>query len=151
MAAKKVIVDREEERRYEPIRSGNIYCAPFCGFNCTWKAFQVATQRAHALCMTLGALWKPRVHENCGWHAGALGLEGYAQVSISTSGGNTTDGGKITGYHVFINSRGDGWPGGRWHASADTPEEALRWARESFEEEFRQLGRVDAVLRRGMR
>lgn len=54
-----------------PIRTGKLYCAPWCGGGCTWVAFQEATQAAAKLCRKLGQNWKPRVWENLGWHYGA--------------------------------------------------------------------------------
>lgn len=135
---------------WKPVRRGPIYCAPKCGFNCTYKAFRVATHRAHLLCVELGPLWKPRVHENMGWHADAMGLEGYAQVCINTDGGNIEGRSRIRGYMAFINQRGDGWSGGTWTASGKTGTEALRLARKEFDEHFRLQCKINEVLRRGM-
>jgi hypothetical protein len=101
--------------------------------------------------MALGGLWKPSVRENCGWYASAQGLEGYAYVSVSTTGSNATTGGKVIGYNAFINDSGNGYSGGIWCASAKTPKEALSLAREQFEKQLKTMRTVDEVLRRGVR
>lgn len=53
---------------YKPVRKGDIYCSPACGYKCTWAAYQLATRRAKALCKLLGPGWEPHVWENGGWH-----------------------------------------------------------------------------------
>jgi hypothetical protein len=53
-------------------RNGLIYCAPACGGNCTWAAFQAAKRNAAALAKACGPGYTPRVQENLGWHYGAL-------------------------------------------------------------------------------
>lgn len=55
---------------WTPVRDGDVYCSPRCGFRCTWQAYQDAVAGANALCALLGAPgeWKPRVWENGGWH-----------------------------------------------------------------------------------
>ena len=72
------------ERDYIPVRTGAIYCAPFCGGRCTWAAYQKAKKDANALVKKLGAGWEPYVHENLGWHFAAN--KGVMQVVIHRDG-----------------------------------------------------------------
>lgn len=60
--------------RYElpPIRSGSVYCSPWCGADCTWAAHQKAQKQAVVLARALGPDWRPRVWENMGWHHSAV-------------------------------------------------------------------------------
>jgi hypothetical protein len=54
--------------RAGPVRNGDVYCSPWCGASCTWKAFTLATSEATQLAEELGPGWKPDVWENMGWH-----------------------------------------------------------------------------------
>lgn len=69
------------------VRSGPIYCAPWCGARCTWAAFQEATRRAKALAESLGDGWTPRVWENMGWHYEVV--NGIIEVKTSKHRGKT--------------------------------------------------------------
>jgi hypothetical protein len=53
---------------WKAVRRGDIYCAPACGGNCTWSAYQSAKRSAARIVKKLGTGWKPYVHENMGWH-----------------------------------------------------------------------------------
>lgn len=54
---------------WDPVRTGNgQYCSPACGGKCTWASYQAAKRKASALAKSLGAGWKPEVHENLGWY-----------------------------------------------------------------------------------
>ena len=85
------------ERDWKAVHRGRIYCAPVCGANCTWAAFQDATAKAKALAKLLGKGWKPDVHENMGWYWGAK--KGVMSVSASNHrGGNRSLPGTYTCY-----------------------------------------------------
>jgi len=70
------------------VRRGSIYCAPWCGANCTWAAFQEATKRGEALAKLLGDGWKPRVWENMGWFYEVT--NGILEVKTNRRRGKTT-------------------------------------------------------------
>jgi hypothetical protein len=53
---------------WKPVRQGNIYCAPACGGNCTYSAYQQAERRANQLAKKLGVGWTVRIWENLGWY-----------------------------------------------------------------------------------
>lgn len=59
------------KKAHIPVRRGGVYCAPFCGANCTWAAFQDATKKAKDMARKLGPGWEPRVSENMCWYWGA--------------------------------------------------------------------------------
>jgi len=66
-------------RDWIPRRRGDIYCSPACGGNCTYADYLKATKAADRLCKRLkGVGWKPRVHENLGWHYNVY--NGHLQV-----------------------------------------------------------------------
>ena len=71
----------DEPNGWTPVRDGDLYCSPRCGFRCTWQAYQDAVAGANALCALLGPTgdWKPRVWENGGWYYEAR--RGEARVS----------------------------------------------------------------------
>jgi hypothetical protein len=77
---KRITTKQSERLRNTPVRQGSIYCAPFCGGRCTWAAYKKAKADAAALVKVLGDGWKPRVHENLGWHFSAD--KGVMRVSI---------------------------------------------------------------------
>lgn len=54
-------------RSWVPKRQGRRYCAPACGFGCTWAQYREATRRAEALARKLGDGWTTDVRENLGW------------------------------------------------------------------------------------
>ena len=56
------------ELSWKALRRGPIYCAPACGFNCTWADYLKAVEAASALCRSLGRGWMPVISENMGWH-----------------------------------------------------------------------------------
>lgn len=68
LAKKGETSDELEKRLWTAQRVGRFYCAPRCGYRCTWAAFQLATKRAKALCKLMGPGWEPRVWENGGWN-----------------------------------------------------------------------------------
>jgi hypothetical protein len=74
---------KDEKLSWKPERSGNIYCAPACGWGCKWKDYQRAKTRAEKLCKQLGNGFEPRVWENFGWHGSAV--LGQIQVYLPSS------------------------------------------------------------------
>lgn len=62
---------RAKKLSWKPVRKGDIYCSPACGHNCTYAAYQAANQLAKKIAAELGPAWRPKVHENMGWHARA--------------------------------------------------------------------------------
>jgi len=124
---------------WKAIRRGDIYCAPGCGGGCKYAAFELATQRATELAARLGPKWKIRVHENLGWHysvhspCGRINVREYWRTPHSDHLVETLATLVPDHYTAYLNT--DGGSGGRWTASADTPEEAIRAALESAQNE----------------
>lgn len=56
-----------KERDWKPVRNGDVYCSPACGYGCTWAAFTEATRASAKLAKQLGPAWEPRVWDNLGW------------------------------------------------------------------------------------
>lgn len=107
--------DKERQRflSLPAVRKGNRYCAPWCGRGCTWAEHQAAVAGAARLVGRLGPGWKPQVHENLGWHYGAISRCG--QVKVSPSGKR--------GFMAFFGDAGR--PGGQWVAHGPTPQRAV--------------------------
>lgn len=59
---------KKEPLTWDPVRDGDLYCSPACGFGCTWKDYQEAARDANTLKAALGPGWAVRVSENLGWH-----------------------------------------------------------------------------------
>lgn len=87
-----------EVNRWKPVRRGEIYCSPGCGYGCTHKAYLTACLKAERIARRCGPGWKPRVWENLGWHYAATSPNNYVKVHPFREGG---------GYTVFF-----GWPEG---------------------------------------
>lgn len=56
------------ELSWKAVRKGNVYCAPACGHGCKHSQYLKMKKQAELMCKALGKGWKPRVHENMGWH-----------------------------------------------------------------------------------
>lgn len=128
----------EVAKWHKPVRRGAIYCAPFCGYRCTWAAFQKATRDAQALCKRLGKGWQPRVWENLGWHYSAIDASSYWKVNASKYRG------EVIGYLAFF-----GVPepsGGRWAEHGKTPEEAIANMQRRVRGEVRELAKLNVLL-----
>lgn len=99
-------------------RAGPIYCAPACGFRCTWAAYQQAKRDAQALAIRLGKGWTPHVSENMGWFYSAISPCGRLKVHPCIYRG------KVTEYVAFLGEADAG--GGRWAEHGRTPEAAIK-------------------------
>jgi len=143
---KKIKTAAEREKEIEDlyskraVRKGDLYCAPWCGTKCTWKAYQVARRRAHALAKHMGKGWTAEVHENMGWHYTVWSpcrriklKEHWRHGTYNCRTGETTLKGSAIDqlaailpdhYTAFLGSPDSS--GGRWAEHGDTPEEAIR-------------------------
>lgn len=88
--------------RNKPIRRGRIYCAPFCGGECTHKAFVRATKEAKTLAKRMGPGWVARVWENLGWHYSVE--KGCASIVPARRGSATGGVWKDVDYTCYFNS-----------------------------------------------
>ena len=83
-------------------RRGLIYCAPACGYDCTWAEYQECKRLAAALCKRLGQGWKPIIHENMGWfwrvQNGIITIHPYGH-------------GRMITYSAWIETHGRQWIG----------------------------------------
>lgn len=95
---------KAEALSWDPVRCGDIYCAPACGGKCTWAAYQEAHKNAKALVLMLGEGWVSDVWENLGWHWAAKTVDGLMKVHPSTYKGVVSE------YTAFF---GEG-VGGQW-------------------------------------
>lgn len=53
---------------YIPVRDGDRYCSPNCGFGCTHADYERACRMAARAVKHMGPGWKTVVWENAGWH-----------------------------------------------------------------------------------
>jgi len=88
--------------RWKPVRSGETYCSPACGYGCTYEAYLEANLKAERLARQCGPNWTPHVWENLGWHHAAVSQNNLIKVHPYSGGPK--------GYTVFFGSP-DG-PGG---------------------------------------
>lgn len=112
-----------------------IKCAKWCGRGCTRKEYETAERNALELTRRLGKGWKPDVWENLGWHyatrrAGVRVIPHY---------------GAFTAYLNYKKS-----PGGRWVATASTPDgaiaKALALARKERDDIAKAVRKVEKYL-----
>jgi hypothetical protein len=112
-----------------PVRSGDKYCAPFCGRGCTWQEFERATKAAADLAAKCGPGFEPEVWENLGWHACAVkkGKE-YGCISVyhDVYQDNVL-------YYASVND--DRRPGGKWFAKSHSPKHAIKLVFRQMKEE----------------
>jgi len=54
--------------RHMPVRKGEKYCSPACGFGCTWASYQRAVEESEALARRLGKGWVSHLWENGTWY-----------------------------------------------------------------------------------
>jgi hypothetical protein len=99
---------------WKAVRRGDIYCAPACGGNCTWSAYQSAKRSAARIVKKLGTGWKPYVQENTGWHYSVKSADGYTSVY------RYNDYKRKSGYWASI--------GGMWMGEGKTPLAAVKHA-----------------------
>lgn len=90
-----------------------IKCSKRCGRGCTRKEYETAEKGALKLARRLGKGWKPDVWENLGWHYAAR--RGGVRVHPHPTG--------PPGFTAYLNYQKS--PGGRWVASASTPQKAI--------------------------
>lgn len=94
-------------------RKGNIYCAPACGGNCTWAAYQQAKRDSLELVRELGTGWTAHVWENLGWHWEVRDASNCLNVVVGRTG-------RFTAY------LGEGGGGSRWFDHGKSPQAAIR-------------------------
>jgi hypothetical protein len=121
---------------WKPVRRGAIYCAPACGYECTWREYQSALRRADSMRRLLEKAfplqWKARVHENMGWHYGVVSSCGRLKVS----GCNF----EIASFTAFLGDAN--FPGGTWAEHGTTPLEAVRNVIKMAREDLESVGAV---------
>lgn len=98
---------------WEPIRLGDVFCAPACGRGCTFDEYTAAHDNGAALAGYLGEGWTWKVHENLGWHFQAISPCGRIKVV----------GNRRHGYTAFLGEVD--FPGGRWSEHGKLPEQAV--------------------------
>ena len=77
-------------RNWTPVKNGNIFCSPACGYGCTIEMHDLAQKSANELCSRLNkwrAGWTPYVHENLGWHYRAFHKQSGISVHSDYRGG----------------------------------------------------------------
>lgn len=124
----------KKSQDWTPVRSGSIYCSPACGGGCTWRQYETAVIQASSLARSLGAGWKPRVHENLGWHYSATNGVATMVERVQTVGQH---------YTLFINTSPQIVTVG---ASASECIERARVVFEEMKEAIEQTGIVVAAL-----
>lgn len=126
------------ERDWKAVRRGKIYCAPCCGFNCTWEAFQKANREARKLATSLGKGWSPRVWENRGWCFAARSP--CRHISVHKHGQGD--------YTAYLSS-GTNCMGGQWVGRGKTAKGSVRSVIALAENDLREirgmLAEVEAI------
>lgn len=122
---------------WDPVRCGDIYCAPACGGKCTWAAYQEAHKNAKALALMLGEGWAPDVWENLGWHYAAKTTDGLMKVHPSSHLG------KILGYTAFF---GEG-SGGQYTGQDADPATAAALALRAAQKKMNEIDRLIATYK----
>ncbi len=84
MKAKKTKATKTKSLSWTPVLKGEIYCSPACGRGCTRKEWEDTKITASQLARRMGAGWKPRVHENLGWHYEVRSPKGNIRVMFSS-------------------------------------------------------------------
>ncbi len=106
-----------EPLSWDPVRKGDVYCAPACGFDCKMAAYYAAVKAARFLCKDLGPGWTPHVWENMGWYYSAKSPCGRWKIHPFIYDR------KLHSYNAFL---GPGASGGIWAAGGKTPLAAMR-------------------------
>lgn len=111
---------------WKAVRRGDIYCAPACGSNCTFAAYEKALEHGRLCAEELGKGWTVRVYENMGWHTSVLSPCKRIKVSINPVHGTPVETliGTLCTYMAFLGEPGE-VSGGNWAESGDTPAEAV--------------------------
>lgn len=125
-----------KELSWKPRRLGRgpgaVYCAPGCGRGCTQREHDDAVARAARLTARLGGGWRPRVHENLGWHYAAMSSCGRVMVCEEPL------------LHKYIAYLGEAHShAGRWTAWGNTPRTAVA---NVVAEAKRDMARLGAIL-----
>jgi hypothetical protein len=129
----------------EPVRNGDIYCAPSCGRGCTWAEYQRAEAEARGLAAGLGPSWEPRVWENLGWHFD-VHIPASIRIAIHPGGirkervmGDGTRQVMERSWTAFLHHT--------WTGRGDTPQKALEAALVECHEEYTKLTSAMDTLR----
>lgn len=101
-------------------KSGDFYCSPACGSDCTWERHERAVAESDLLALAMGEGWITRVWENMGWHWSVESPNRYLKVHPSIR--NHVDSVKLMGFTAFLGSPG---VGGKWAEGGKTPHEAI--------------------------
>lgn len=122
---------------WKAVRKGPIYCAPRCGMNCTWKAYQETKAFGKQMATSLGQGWTARVWENLGWHV--VAISPCKRVRVGPDRDNNRDG-KLRGYHAYICNADD--QGIRYSGHAKTARRAIDQAKAKAKEDLRKIGAI---------
>ena len=115
-----------KELSWKAVRNGDIYCAPACGYNCTYKMYLEAIERGNRCARELGKGWTVKVSENLGWHTTVLSPCKRIKISVSPVRGTPVETliNTLDTYTAFLGDA-DGHCGGHWAEPGDTPAEAV--------------------------
>ena len=122
---------------WKAVRKGDIYCAPRCGMNCTWKAYKETKAFGKQMTDALGKGWTVHVWENLAWHVEAVSP--CKRVRVGPTRDNNR-GGKILGYYAYICNAGD--QGIRYSGHAKTLRSAIEQAKTKARQDLRKIGAV---------
>lgn len=116
-------------------RTGPIYCAPACGFKCTYADYNAASKKALKLAITLGNGFVPEVWENMGWHWKVT----FGKIAIHER--RDVDGPKVWYDGTYDNA---------FWVEADTPKHVLLLLLQAYEARVRHektvIGRIYSAL-----
>ena len=118
---------------WTPVRNGDVFCSPACGYGCTLEEYKRAAAGAAAIAAALGDGWKPNLHENMGWYFSAS--KGGATVRYNDGTGD---------FSAYIDTATFGGPVEQFRRSAATPREAVQLALDAMEQKIATLRRAVA-------
>ena len=63
-----MIMNKNGNNAWEPVRNGDTYCSPACGRGCKYNDYQATLNKANDVARIMGHGWTAKVWENLGWH-----------------------------------------------------------------------------------
>ena len=68
-----------------PVRDGEVFCSPRCGFRCTWQSFKECYEHAERLQADLGSGWSINIWDNLGWHVDLVNADPHLNRALRVS------------------------------------------------------------------
>jgi len=138
----------EKDCGRNPVRRGNDYCSPKCGFGCKLASYDRAAGEADALAQRMGNGWEPIVWENCGWNY--MVKKECVTIHVDRRGSGISGDWEINGYSAWIEPKiVIGGTSVQFIEHAETPEDALGFATQSARTHVARLNQALADVING--